>query len=139
MSISCVLISPKRKLAGKLLIMQKILHFTGHFLVEGTAGSSVLNKFSDGNTSDPKNSDHLNGTDKQKQSKGIKSFESSYGKGNAIDVLDTDDLLQNKTSKIKLHRRWNISKVDDFETIFTIFFFFAFCLILSFSVFICYL
>lgn len=101
MSISCVLISPKRKLAGQLLIMQNFLHFTGHFLVEGTAGSSVLNKFSDGNTSDPKNSDHLNGTDKQKQSKGIKS------------------------SKIKLHRRWNISKVDDFETLFTIFFLYS--------------
>lgn len=108
--------------------MQKVLHFTGHFLVEGTAGSSVLNKISDGNTSDPKNSDHLNATDKQKQSKGIKSFESNYGKGNVFDVLDIDDLLQNKTSKIKLHRRWNISKVDDFETICNLFFFLHFVL-----------
>lgn len=97
--------------------MQKVLHFTGHFLVEGTAGSSVLNKISDGNFSDPKNSDHLNGIDKQKQSMGIKSFESNYGKNNAFDVLDTDDPPQKKTSKIKLHQRWNISKVD-FETIF---------------------
>lgn len=120
LSIYCVLISPKRKLVGHLLIMQKVLHFTGHFLVEGTAGSSVLNKISDRNFSDPKNSDLLNGTDKQKQSKGIKSFESNYGKNNIFDVLETDDLLQNKTSKIKLHRRWNISKVN-FETIFIFF------------------
>lgn len=113
--------------------MQKALHFTGHFLVEGTAGSSVLNKISDRNTSDPKNSDHLNGTDKQKQSKGIKSFESNYGKGNVFDVMDTDDLLQNKTNKIKLHRRWNILKVDDSETIYNFFFF---C-ILSYFIILC--
>ncbi|KAH0452153.1 hypothetical protein IEQ34_019452 [Dendrobium chrysotoxum] len=111
LSISCVLISPKRKLAGHLFVMQKFLHFTGQFLVEGTGGSSVLNKFSDGNLSDPTKSDQLSGTDKQKQSKGITSSESSYGKGNVFDVLATDDLLKNKPSKVKLHRRWNISKI----------------------------
>ncbi|KAL0366361.1 UNVERIFIED_CONTAM: BEACH domain-containing protein B [Sesamum radiatum] len=45
MEIPCVLVTPKRKLAGRLAIMKKFLRFFGDYLVEGTGGSSVLKTF----------------------------------------------------------------------------------------------
>ncbi|KAE8701699.1 hypothetical protein F3Y22_tig00110514pilonHSYRG00005 [Hibiscus syriacus] len=42
MSLPCVLVTPKRKLAGQLAVMKHVLHFFGKFLVKGTIGSSVF-------------------------------------------------------------------------------------------------
>lgn len=54
-SVPCVLITPKRKLAGKLDITRTVMHFSFDFLVEGSGGSSVFSKFKDKKDSDCKN------------------------------------------------------------------------------------
>lgn len=41
-STVCVLVTCKRKIAGRLEIMQDCLHFYGEFIVDGTGGSSVF-------------------------------------------------------------------------------------------------
>ncbi len=42
LSVSCVLVAPKRKLAGRLEVMRSSIHFYGEFVVEGTGGQSVF-------------------------------------------------------------------------------------------------
>ncbi|MCO5593154.1 hypothetical protein L7F22_047160 [Adiantum nelumboides] len=42
LSSVCVLVTPKRKLAGRLDVTADSIHFYGDFLVEGTGGSSVF-------------------------------------------------------------------------------------------------
>ncbi|PKA52227.1 hypothetical protein AXF42_Ash010123 [Apostasia shenzhenica] len=111
LSIPCVLISPKRKLAGHLYVMQNVLHFTGQVLVEGTGGSSVFNKFCDGTISDPLKAEEKCCTDKQKQTKALMSIDYGHGKGNLVDILAPGNLLKKKATTIKRHRRWNILKI----------------------------
>nr|XP_043606677.1 BEACH domain-containing protein B isoform X1 [Erigeron canadensis] len=83
MSLPCVLVTPKRKLAGRLAVMKKVLHFFGEFLVEGTGGSSVFRSI---------------------QASG--SFDS-----NKTDNLVLGNLLLKQSENIKRHRRWEISKI----------------------------
>lgn len=52
MSVPCMLVNPKRKLMGQLAIKKNIIHFSGEFLVQGTGGSSVFNRFLESNNSD---------------------------------------------------------------------------------------
>lgn len=112
MSASCVLITPKRKLAGRLAIMRSVLHFFGEFLVEGTAGSSVFDKFHVVNSNTTK-LDQRGGVHKPKLQKGPMNVDMDNEKGNAIDTSDSvcDAEPQKQPRKIKRHRRWNISKV----------------------------
>ncbi|KAL2652898.1 hypothetical protein R1flu_021026 [Riccia fluitans] len=42
LSVSCVFVTPKRKLAGRLELMHSSIHFYGEFIVEGTGGSTVF-------------------------------------------------------------------------------------------------
>ncbi|EFJ19512.1 hypothetical protein SELMODRAFT_110788, partial [Selaginella moellendorffii] len=42
LSVSCVLVSPKRKLAGRLEVTHRSLHFHMEFFIEGTGGSMVF-------------------------------------------------------------------------------------------------
>ncbi|KAL0392384.1 UNVERIFIED_CONTAM: BEACH domain-containing protein B [Sesamum radiatum] len=86
MEIPCVLVTPKRKLAGRLAIMKKILRFFGEYLVEGTGGSSVLRTFySSGSLITAL----------------LNTLEDLRGRNN--------DRKQHKS--IKRHRCWNISKI----------------------------
>lgn len=98
-SVQCVLVTPKRKLAGQLTITQKALHFSFEFLVEGTGGTSVFNRYQE-KDSDPKND--LGGAEKLKGSL-------DGGRGNATESGDA--LMKNTSNKIKHHRRWKISRV----------------------------
>ncbi|XP_042456540.1 BEACH domain-containing protein B isoform X2 [Zingiber officinale] len=109
LSTLAVFITPKRKLAGHLAIMQNVLHFSGEFLVEGTGGSSVFRNFNDTGNLDSRKSEPLGSIPKQKSHKGL-TFDSTRGKG-SIDSEDLDVSAQHKCNKIKLHRRWNLSTI----------------------------
>ncbi|CAL4966889.1 unnamed protein product [Urochloa decumbens] len=91
-SVRCVLVTPKRKLAGYLDITRTVMHFSFEFLVEGTGGSSVFSKFKDKKDSYCKN--ELGGVDR-------------------LDgMIETNGvLMQNQSNKIKRHKRWNITKI----------------------------
>lgn len=99
-SVQCVLVTPKRKLAGQLTITRNALHFSFEFLVEGTGGSSVFNRFQDKKESDSKN--ELGSVEKPKGN-------IDGGRGNAAESGDA--LMKNQSNKIKHHRRWKITRI----------------------------
>lgn len=99
-----MLVTPKRKLAGHLAIMQNVLHFSGEFLVEGTGGSSVFNSFQNQKNLDSTKYDQTGGFQKQKPN-------IERGKGNATDIIEFNASMNNRPNKIKRHRRWNLTMV----------------------------
>lgn len=99
-SVHCVLVTPKRKLAGQLTITRSALHFSFEFLVEGTGGSTVFNKFQDKKESDAKS--ELGSVEKLKGN-------SDVGRGN--EAGSGDALMKSQSNKIKHHRRWKITRV----------------------------
>uniref|UniRef100_A0A453NF75 BEACH domain-containing protein n=1 Tax=Aegilops tauschii subsp. strangulata TaxID=200361 RepID=A0A453NF75_AEGTS len=99
-SVHCVLVTPKRKLAGQFTITRNALHFSFEFLVEGTGGSSVFNKFQDNKESDAKS--ELGSVEKLKGN-------SDVGRGN--EAGSGDALMKSQSSKIKHHRRWKITRI----------------------------
>ncbi|KAK1322909.1 hypothetical protein QJS10_CPA02g00135 [Acorus calamus] len=101
LSIPCVLITPKRKLAGRLAVMRHVLHFFGEFLVEGTGGSSVFKNFSDLINHGSTKSEQLTVLHKQK----LQKFSLA-----TVNTLP-DNLVQDQQRKIKRHRRWNVGKI----------------------------
>jgi hypothetical protein len=106
-SVHCVLVTPKRKLAGQLTITRNALHFSFEFLVEGTGGSSVFNRFQDKKDSDSKN--ETGGLEKPKSNL-------DGGRGNAAESSDTQ--IKSQSNKIKHHRRWKITRVCLFSLSF---------------------
>lgn len=99
-SVHCVLVTPKRKLAGQLTITRSALHFSFEFLVEGTGGSTVFNKFQDKKESDAKS--ELGSVEKLKGN-------SDVGRGN--EAGSGDALMKSQSNKIKHHRRWKITRI----------------------------
>lgn len=111
MSLPCVLVTPKRKLAGRLAVMKKVLHFFGEFLVEGTGGSSVFRNIQASGSFNSNKTDNL-GMQKQKFIKwpvnlDLASEEEASDNINAV----LGNLLQKQSENIKRHRRWEICKV----------------------------
>lgn len=106
-SIPCVLVTPKRKLAGHLAVMKNVLHFSAQFLVEGTGGSSVFKNFDTSINSDLTKSDvkhrsykcSVSGMDPQK---GI-----AVGHAELINGSGSIKLMR----CVKRHRRWSVAKV----------------------------
>jgi hypothetical protein len=76
------------------------MHFSFEFLVEGTGGSSVFNRFEDRKESDSKN--ELGSVEKLKGN-------SDVGRGNKAESGDA--LMKSQSNKIKHHRRWKITRV----------------------------
>lgn len=103
MSVPCVLVTPKRKLGGRLAVMKSVLHFFSEFLVEGTGGSSVFKSFHDSGKPG-----QLGEAQKQNL-----NFHLDSDKGNASENKETvqGNVLQKQPKNIKRHRRWNICKV----------------------------
>lgn len=103
MSVPCVLVTPKRKLGGRLAVMKSVLHFFSEFLVEGTGGSSVFKGFHDSGKPG-----QLREAQKQNLNLNLDS-----GKGNASENKEAvqGNVLEKQPKNIKRHRRWNISKV----------------------------
>lgn len=106
-SIPCVLVTPKRKLAGHLAVMKDVLHFFGRFIVEGTGGSSVFKDFPASSNSELSKSDSKQRTLKWPVSdmdlhKGIAMSNSKMINGNTPVKL---------IKCVKRHRRWSMAKV----------------------------
>ncbi|KAJ4963542.1 hypothetical protein NE237_023481 [Protea cynaroides] len=113
LSVPCVLVTPKRKLAGHLAVMKSVLHFFGEFLVEGTGGSSVFNSFHVSSSSDSTKPDQFGGVQKQRLSEWPSNSDVDLEKGNATDNTNIADetVLQKQPKQIKRHRRWNVCKI----------------------------
>lgn len=113
MSAPCVLVTPKRKLAGHLAVMKTALHFFGEFIVEGTGGSSVFKNFPVSSIPDSSRPD-----ERQKLTKWPVHSDQESDKNISVDSLEgvNENLHQNKLKNIKRHRRWNIGKVGLFST-----------------------
>ncbi|GFY85908.1 binding protein [Actinidia rufa] len=109
MSVPCVLVTPKRKLAGHLAVMKNVLHFFSEFLVENTGGSSVFKSFHAASNHDSGKPDQLGGAQKQKLHLNLDSE-----KGNASENTEAvhENILQKQPKNIKHHRRWSICKVN---------------------------
>ncbi|KAK9080847.1 hypothetical protein SSX86_000606 [Deinandra increscens subsp. villosa] len=107
MSLPCVLVTPKRKLAGRLAVMKKVLHFFGEFLVEGTGGSSVFRNIQASSSFDSNKTDNV-GMQKQKFIKWPVDLD-----GETSDNINAvlGNLLQKQSENIKRHRRWEIGKI----------------------------
>lgn len=108
MSVPCVLVTPKRKLAGNLAVMKNVLHFFGEFLVEGTGGSSVFKNFHSSS-----NSDVAKLEQKHKLLKWAIPGYLSPEKGISVDNVETvnENKHQRKLKHVRRHRRWDIGKV----------------------------
>lgn len=111
LSLSCVLVSPKRKIAGRLEVMQSSLHFYGEFIIEGTGGRAVFN--STGGLNYPDAVTMEKGFNKAKTiTRKDSSMEGDVERGNAMERLDP---IQGGPSKaIKRHSRWDLSQVSIF-------------------------
>ncbi|XP_062026093.1 BEACH domain-containing protein B isoform X1 [Rosa rugosa] len=108
-SVPCVLVSPKRKLAGHLAVMKNVLHFFGEFLVEGTGGSSIFRNFPASSNFDLTKPDQ-----KQKFIKQPICFGLDASKGTMVQKFEAigENVLKRKELKnIKRHRRWNMGKI----------------------------
>ncbi|KAI3896170.1 hypothetical protein MKX03_000290, partial [Papaver bracteatum] len=109
MSIFCVLVTPKRKIAGHLAVMRNFLHFFGEFLVEGTGGTSVFSSICVSKNSDSSKAVHQ-GVQKEKFPKWPVNLDMDQEKGQ---TSNTTGEASNKKQpkKIKRHRRWKVSKI----------------------------
>ncbi|KAH7567643.1 hypothetical protein JRO89_XS07G0111300 [Xanthoceras sorbifolium] len=106
LSIQCILVTPKRKLAGRLAVMKNVLHFFGEFLVEGTGGASVFKNFHGSSNLDPNKLDQ-----RQKFLKWPEYFDLSAEKGLSADNAELENLHQKQLKHVKRHRRWNVGKI----------------------------
>lgn len=97
MEIPCVLVTPKRKLAGRLAIMKKSLHFFGEFLVEGTGGSSSIKTYYSSGKFGHCKPENYGAPQRQKFLKNIDSV--------------NGEKYQKQHKSIKRHRWWNINNV----------------------------
>lgn len=113
MSVPCVLVAPKRKLAGHLAVKKKFLHFFGEFLVEGTGGSSVFRNFDSSGKFDVNKSDQSGGLQNHKFLKWPISFDLDCERGRSINSIGAvnNDAHQKHPNNINRHRRWSIFKV----------------------------
>ncbi|XP_073132382.1 BEACH domain-containing protein B isoform X2 [Henckelia pumila] len=112
MSAPCVLVTPKRKLAGRLEIMKNFLHFYGEFLVEGSGGS-VLKTYHSSSNLDASKPEQFGGSQKQKYlNLSLHSDPSSERQIANKNISSINGNSKQKGHKsIKRHRWWNISKI----------------------------
>lgn len=106
-SVPCVLVSSKRKLAGRLAVMKDVLHFFGQFLVEGTGGLSVFKDLSVSSNFESAKADQ-----KQKFLKWPFNLDMSNEKGISQDDIDAESLGKTQLKNFKRYRRWHMAKVD---------------------------
>lgn len=113
MEIPCVLVTPKRKLAGRLAIMKKSLHFFGEFLVEGTGGSSSIKTYYSSGNFDQCKPEHSGAPQRQKFLKLPLSLNVDSERLSTNENIDSvnGDKYQKQRRSIKRHRWWNINNV----------------------------
>ncbi|KAH7332120.1 hypothetical protein KP509_20G069100 [Ceratopteris richardii] len=104
----CVLVTLKRKMAGRLDVTRESIHFYGEFLVEGSAGSSVFTSSglfnSVENTAIELVEKRLGGRDHMSLDN-----ESSSNHDRLYSLQQI--ALSETTKRIKRHRRWELLKV----------------------------
>uniref|UniRef100_A0A7N0VH18 BEACH domain-containing protein B n=1 Tax=Kalanchoe fedtschenkoi TaxID=63787 RepID=A0A7N0VH18_KALFE len=110
MSLPCVVVTSKRKVGGHLAIKKDVLHFFGEFLVEGTGGSSVFNKFNSSSNSDGSKPDQVGGPQKQRFLKLPTDTDMDSEWSHNVDP-SRDGMIKTKSKKTKRHRRWNTCKI----------------------------
>ncbi|OMO50809.1 hypothetical protein CCACVL1_30251 [Corchorus capsularis] len=106
-SLPCVLVTPRRKLAGELAVMKDVLHFFGEFLIEGTVGSSVFKNFNASSHSESGKADQ-----KPKSFKWSIHVDINSEKGTSPDNIEADNVHKKQLKNVKRHRRWNIGKIN---------------------------
>lgn len=109
LSVSCVLITSKRKLAGRLDILQSSIHFFGEFLVEGNGGSSIFTvsgglKKSDGNSTEA-------GEKSSRRTTKVLRNTENWIADIEKDPLDRSESTEDGLANVKRHRRWDVSQV----------------------------
>ncbi|KAJ7525246.1 hypothetical protein O6H91_17G043300 [Diphasiastrum complanatum] len=118
MSVSCVLVAPRRKVAGRLEIMLTSLHFYGEFVVEGSGVSSVFSSSCDlsyrdcsdeGSHEEVKYKGEREYADPQKLA--AKSFEMSDKITGGCNAVESSFGHGRKFQNVKRHKRWNISQI----------------------------
>ena len=115
-STVCVLVTSKKKLAGRFEITENSLHFYGDFLVEGTAGSSIFTSSGQLNYSEHVLLDVMERVGKSRTNtrEGNDHVHVLSDKANIQDRLNfpqPSDMLQGQRKGIKRHRRWDLLKV----------------------------
>ncbi|XP_047961281.1 BEACH domain-containing protein B isoform X2 [Salvia hispanica] len=101
MEVPCVLVTPRRKLSGRLAIIKKSLHFLAESCVEGTGGSPVQKP------------EHSGGPQRQKFLKWPTSLNGDaerLGYPENFDIV-IGDRCQKQHISTKRHRWWNILDV----------------------------
>eukprot|EP00258_Populus_trichocarpa_P035046 XP_024451065.1 BEACH domain-containing protein B isoform X2 [Populus trichocarpa] len=108
MSVQCVLVTPKRKLAGNLAVKKNFLHFFGEFLVEGTGGSSVFKNFQASIKSDANKLEQ-----KHKSLNWPIHVNFSPEKVISVDntVLANENVQQRQLKHVRRHKRWSVDKI----------------------------
>ncbi|XP_031488059.1 BEACH domain-containing protein B isoform X2 [Nymphaea colorata] len=114
LSVPCMLVTPKRKIAGHLEVMQHILHFYGELLVEGTGGSSVFRILCSSCNHGVKIGQR-EAIDRQKPQQEIVNVDPDCEKvcGGTNDDMSSlhKSLLHKLPENIKRHHRWNLCKI----------------------------
>lgn len=108
LSVQCILVTPKRKLAGNLAVKKKFLHFFGEFLVEGTGGSSVFKNFQASVKSDTNKLEQ-----KHKSINWPIHVNFSPEKVISIDntVSTNENVQQRQLKHVRRHKRWSVDKI----------------------------
>ncbi|KAH9329817.1 hypothetical protein KI387_001925, partial [Taxus chinensis] len=112
LSVSCVVITPKRKMAGHLDVMKTSLHLYVEFVVEGTGGSRVFN--SQGGLNYPYNTESVHLERSLKQKIYLVHAGGDSEKGNPMERFDPVQqraFSGKQPMDVKRHRRWDICKV----------------------------
>ncbi|XP_021759768.1 BEACH domain-containing protein B-like isoform X1 [Chenopodium quinoa] len=105
MTVPCIMVTPKRKLAGHLAVLKNVLHFFGEYLVEGTAGSTVFRTFESFKNSESETTHQSNEAEKLKFLKIPTDANIISEKHKAMDTLEK------QMKGIKRHWRWEVSKI----------------------------
>ncbi|GAB2294234.1 hypothetical protein Dimus_028451 [Dionaea muscipula] len=103
-SVPCVLVTAKRKLAGNLAIKKNVLHFFGEFLVEGAAASSLFKNFDSLENPEAQKCDESGGVNRQKYLKLPMNLTSDSDRQSASGRVK-------QGPNVKRHRRWNVAKI----------------------------
>ncbi|CAN6454099.1 unnamed protein product [Victoria cruziana] len=112
LSVPCMLVTPKRKIAGHLEVMQNVLHFYGELLVEGTGGSSIFRILCSSCNHGLKIG-QCEAIEKQKPQEDLVNVDPEKVCSGTTDGMSSlhKSLLHKLPDKIKRHHRWNLCKI----------------------------
>ncbi|KAG9149664.1 hypothetical protein Leryth_017584 [Lithospermum erythrorhizon] len=110
MSLPCILVTPKRKIAGRLAVMKTLLHFFAELIVEGSGGTIVFRCFDSSGNFDSSKFDQLEGAEKKKFIR-LPISSDLYSERGSVSERTIGVHEKKQHSNIKRHRRWNVCKI----------------------------